>query len=120
MPTDHGIHIRAEGLRRDQTQARLHDARRRQVDDTAQVGDPPERFQLARCSYHRPIRDRIRHVSNEAMHPPKIVAAPTCAPGGTLLRNVSIGYEHELRPGGPERRVRKGLIDLDGIGDERE
>lgn len=41
------------------------------------------------------------------------------APGGTLLRNVSVGYEHEFRPGDPERRVRKGLIDLDRI-DERE
>ena len=38
------------------------------------------------------------------------------APGGTLLRNVSIGYEHEFRPGDPERRVRRGLIDLDAIG----
>lgn len=40
------------------------------------------------------------------------------APGGTLLRNVSIGYEHEFRPGDPERRVRKGLIDLHAIGIE--
>ena len=41
------------------------------------------------------------------------------APGGTLLRNVSIGYEHEFRPGDPEQRIRRGLIDLDRIG-ERE
>lgn len=38
------------------------------------------------------------------------------APRGTLLRNVSIGYEHEFRPGDPERHVRRGLIDLDLIG----
>ena len=39
------------------------------------------------------------------------------APGGTLLRNVSVGYKHEFGPGDPERRVRKGLIDLDRIGE---
>jgi hypothetical protein len=36
-------------------------------------------------------------------------------PGGTLLRNVSVGYEHEFRPGDVRARVRRGLIDLDQI-----
>jgi predicted phosphodiesterase len=36
-------------------------------------------------------------------------------PGGTLLRNVSFGYEHEFRPGDVRARVRRGLIDLDQI-----
>lgn len=40
------------------------------------------------------------------------------APGGTRLLNVSIGYDTEYRPGDPERRVRRGLIDLDLIGNE--
>lgn len=37
-------------------------------------------------------------------------------PGGTLLRNVSVGYEHEFRLGDIRERVRRGLIDLDQIG----
>ena len=34
-------------------------------------------------------------------------------PGGTLLRNVSVGYESELRDVDLDARVRQGLIDLD-------
>ena len=33
-------------------------------------------------------------------------------PGGTLLRNVSLGYEHELLPSSIADRVRAGVIDL--------
>lgn len=33
-------------------------------------------------------------------------------PGGTLLRNVSLGYEHEFRSADIGDRVRRGLIDL--------
>lgn len=33
-------------------------------------------------------------------------------PGGTLLRNVSVGYEAELRDVDLDARVRKGLIYL--------
>lgn len=33
-------------------------------------------------------------------------------PGGTLLRNVSIGYEHEFHSGDVAARVKCGLIDL--------
>lgn len=34
---------------------------------------------------------------------------------GTLLRNVSVGYECELRPGEVVDRVRTGLIDVGGL-----
>lgn len=40
-------------------------------------------------------------------------SAEVRAVGGTLLRNVSLGYEYELRPAALEARVRNGLIDLD-------
>lgn len=39
-------------------------------------------------------------------------AAETRIPGGTLLRNVSVGYEHEFRTADIGDRVRRGLIDL--------
>lgn len=39
-------------------------------------------------------------------------AAERRMPGGTLLRNVSVGYEEELRGVDLEERVRRGLIDL--------
>lgn len=39
-------------------------------------------------------------------------AADTRMPGGTLLRNVSVGYEHEFRSADIGDRVRRGLIDL--------
>lgn len=39
-------------------------------------------------------------------------AAELRMPGGTLLRNVSIGYEDELHPDDLETRVRRGSIDL--------
>lgn len=39
-------------------------------------------------------------------------AAELRMPGGTLLRNVSIGYEDELHHVELEQRVRRGLIDL--------
>lgn len=39
-------------------------------------------------------------------------AAERRMPGGTLLRNVSVGYEEELRGIDLEERVRRGLIDL--------
>lgn len=34
-------------------------------------------------------------------------------PGGSLLRNVSVGYEHEIQSTGVGGRVRNGLIDLE-------
>lgn len=37
-------------------------------------------------------------------------------PGGTLLRNVSVGYEHEFHSADIGDRVRRGLIDVDDIG----
>ncbi|MBJ2152679.1 metallophosphoesterase [Paracoccus sp. IB05] len=36
-------------------------------------------------------------------------------PGGSLLRNVSLGYEHELRSADIGDRVRRGLIDLKSV-----
>lgn len=36
-------------------------------------------------------------------------------PGGTLLRNVSVGYENEFRSADVVDRVRRGLIDLAAI-----
>lgn len=33
-------------------------------------------------------------------------------PGGTLLRNVSLGYAHEFHPGNISQRVRTGLIQI--------
>lgn len=43
-------------------------------------------------------------------------AAGLRIPGGTVLRNVSVGYEHEFRSAGIGDRVWRGLIDLDDIG----
>ena len=42
--------------------------------------------------------------------------AETRAPGGTLLRNISLGYEFELTPPQMRMRVRSGLIDLENLG----
>lgn len=39
-------------------------------------------------------------------------AAELRMPGGTLLRNVSVGYEDEPRQGDLKQRVWRGLIDL--------
>lgn len=38
--------------------------------------------------------------------------AEVCGYGRTLLRNVSVGYEHELQPGEVLDRVQTGLIDV--------
>lgn len=41
--------------------------------------------------------------------------AETYSIGGTLLRNVSVGYDYELAPGDIMDRVQRGLIDLDHL-----